>query len=539
MSFYRYYFFIILLAFAQQLQGQSVIRCAHDLPATISPAQRNNTKIYQRSTPIPNWHSSARRSATSPIILPVVIHVIHSGIPIGTGENLPYEQLVSQVHVLNQDFNGFNADTEKTPDVFKDVVIPAEEIINFKLSPVDPIGNVLPEAGINRVNLNNSEGWDIGDLPNLMAQTQWDPYRFLNIWIVKFRRDDLLGLGYFPVSNQIEGLGINEGNYSKGTDNYDGIVIDYKVFGDNRQSRSFELRTPFNWGRTTTHEVGHYLGLLHPWGEIESCQKDDFVLDTPLIGKSHGDIGVNTSCVFPGPEACEEDPFYDYAMFQNFMDYPADSCMYLFTKQQQERMLDVLSLAPRRNTLNMDAPSVSLNGQAVGIGDNVRLSWNRYQGDEQQEGNAVYVVERSFNNFNFETIAIIDDLSQTSLEDEIPAISQQYYFYRIYVANAKGFSSPSNLLNTDGNTISSVAPEEVTPLKIYPNPTRNQLSVTVPLIGEPYTLRIFDLYGRVLIEKRYLGSASQTIDTTSLTAGPYVLQVQSEGQRWVERFLKQ
>ena len=38
---------------------------------------------------------------------------------------------------------------------------------------------------------------------------------------------------------------------------------------------------PFNLGRTTTHEVGHWLNLRHIWGDQNDCSGTDFVSDTP------------------------------------------------------------------------------------------------------------------------------------------------------------------------------------------------------------------------------------------------------------------
>ena len=58
----------------------------------------------------------------------------------------------------------------------------------------------------------------------------------------------------------------------------DGIVIDYRSFGTTGTATP-----PYHLGRTATHEVGHWLGLRHIWGD-GGCGVDDGIADTPLAG---------------------------------------------------------------------------------------------------------------------------------------------------------------------------------------------------------------------------------------------------------------
>ncbi|MEZ4851404.1 MAG: M43 family zinc metalloprotease [Bacteroidia bacterium] len=67
---------------------------------------------------------------------------------------------------------------------------------------------------------------------------------------------------------------------SRGPSITDGVVIGYKYFGTVGNG----LVAPFNKGRTTTHEVGHWLNLRHIWGD-GPCDGDDFVSDTPPADK--------------------------------------------------------------------------------------------------------------------------------------------------------------------------------------------------------------------------------------------------------------
>jgi hypothetical protein len=83
-------------------------------------------------------------------------------------------------------------------------------------------------------------------------------------------------------------------------------------------------------GRTTTHEVGHWLNLKHIWGDESACAADDEVIDTPL--QTLESTGCN---VFPKTDTCS--PNYPGIMFQNHMDYSNDNCLALFTYGQFAR----------------------------------------------------------------------------------------------------------------------------------------------------------------------------------------------------------
>src|SRR5690606_5714153 len=62
----------------------------------------------------------------------------------------------------------------------------------------------------------------------------------------------------------------------------DGVVVNYISFG---RGTAFNLSSRFNLGRTATHEVGHWLGLLHIWGDDSNnsnkCSGSDLVANTP------------------------------------------------------------------------------------------------------------------------------------------------------------------------------------------------------------------------------------------------------------------
>jgi len=110
--------------------------------------------------------------------------------------------------------------------------------------------------------------------------------------------------------------------------NLDGVVISYKYFGS-----IGTVASPYNKGRTTTQEVGHWLNLYHIWGNSSSssCSVDDLVTDTP------NQYSYNFSCPnFPTTDACTASS--PGIMFMNYMDYTDDACMNMFTNGQITRM---------------------------------------------------------------------------------------------------------------------------------------------------------------------------------------------------------
>lgn len=79
------------------------------------------------------------RSVPEIIRIPVVVHVLHAGEPIGTGLNISMAQIESQIDVLNEDFRRLNADAINTPVAFQSVASDVE--IEFYLACIDPNGN--------------------------------------------------------------------------------------------------------------------------------------------------------------------------------------------------------------------------------------------------------------------------------------------------------------------------------------------------------------------------------------------------------------
>ena len=277
--------------------------------------------------------SKAKSTASTAevITIPVVVHVIHNGDLVGANENISDAQVLSQIAVLNQDYRrmlgtpGYNTNAAG-----------ADVEVEFCLAQVDPDG--IPTTGIDRVNLGVSS-WSESQIENnLKPNTSWDPTKYFNIWVCNFGGDldGVLGYAQFPSQSGLAGLNNNEGSAST-----DGVIIGYQYFGSKNIYPQGNYDYPYDEGRTTTHEVGHALGLLHIWGNSwsnNSCSYSDYCNDTPASNGPNGSCTQHYSCT-------------SYDMIENYMDYTNDACMNVFTQNQKDRIMAVMNNSPRRSSL--------------------------------------------------------------------------------------------------------------------------------------------------------------------------------------------
>ncbi|MBN8703845.1 MAG: T9SS type A sorting domain-containing protein [Bacteroidetes bacterium] len=271
--------------------------------------------------------------------LPTIIHIVHSGAAIGSGDNITTAQALSQFTVLNERFNKQNADTINIPNVWKPIA--ANCNINFCPATIDPNGNTLAQPGVERINA-VSKGWGTAPFSasyidnTIKPQTIWDPNKYFNIWCIDLG-SGLLGYATFPNPGTSGMAGIPSAYWGTTTD--DGIVITYDAFGN-----VGNLNSSFNKGLTAVHEAGHWLGLRHIWGDA-SCG-NDYCNDTPPAS------GSNSGChTFPYSQGSCSGNAVNGEMFINYMDYSDDNCMYMFSNDQKKRMIAILNGSPMRMSL--------------------------------------------------------------------------------------------------------------------------------------------------------------------------------------------
>ena len=226
------------------------------------------------------------RKVKTEVTIPVWVHVINKGAGFANGD-LPEEMIRHQIRVLDDSFSGRTGG--------------AGSGFGFQL------------AGITRT---TNQTWfeKLGmdfevELEAKRSLKRGGP-ETLNIYTVD--GGPYLGFAYYPSIT-------TNATYSV----LDGVVLDWRTL----PGGTFTI---YSEGDTAPHEVGHWLALYHTF-EGKCSGKNDYVADTAAefapaflcpVGR---DTCAGSSK--PGP-----DPIF------NFMDYTQDSCMYMFTPGQVDRM---------------------------------------------------------------------------------------------------------------------------------------------------------------------------------------------------------
>jgi GEVED domain/Pregnancy-associated plasma protein-A/Fibronectin type III domain/Secretion system C-terminal sorting domain len=296
----------------------------HTLPASeqavLQQIERHTQRFIAQQATTGN---TANRTSATLYTIPVVVHVLYNT----AAQNISDAQIQSQIDVLNKDFSRTNTDAGNTPSVFSGVA--ADFQIRFQLATRDPNGNTT--TGILRKSTTKTYfeygGADVnGVFVKQSAQggdDAWNTTQYLNMWVCNFggSSSSLLGYATFPS---------DAGTYK------DGVVMGYKYFGVNPS-----LGGVFGYGRTATHEVGHWLNLRHIWGDA-NCG-NDLVSDTPTQQTSNG------GCPSFPHVTCSNGANGD--MFMNYMDYVDDQCMNMFTNGQKARAVALFATGGTRVSL--------------------------------------------------------------------------------------------------------------------------------------------------------------------------------------------
>ncbi|HND82303.1 MAG TPA: M43 family zinc metalloprotease, partial [Chitinophagales bacterium] len=232
--------------------------CANEIFQSI---QLKDTAFIRQLTAISN-NTSNNKPTASILEIPIVVHVLHLGEPIGTGSNIADQVIYDAVRGANERWRKLNT----TEGVDMEV--------QFCLAHTDPNGNAT--NGIVRINassvplyrdkgmgysaeiLNGNFGADELQTKNL---SNWRHNFVYNIWVVHKIVGDWGGYAYFPLPN--------------GLDAIDGAVLSANSMRYNSS--------------TLAHELGHAMGLFHTFqGSENGCPANDlcfiqgdWICDTP------------------------------------------------------------------------------------------------------------------------------------------------------------------------------------------------------------------------------------------------------------------
>ena len=287
--------------------------------------------------------------------IPVVFHIVYNN----DNQNLPDSVIHSQIEVLNEDFRRLNEDASETREEF--LPFAGDANIEFFLAQTDENGN--PTTGITRTYTSES-GFPYITLEDILTGNisldrvkssstggvdAWDTSKYLNIWVCNVEESFLgqvLGFAYppFNIDDALDQIDLDivpdwplDG--FPNDENLQGVVLHYPVVGTNNPFGNDDGIDNNDLGRACVHEVGHYLGLRHIWGDAtlfeDGCSVDDGIEDTPnQSAASNFECNFNqNSCTGNYPD-----------MVENYMDYSNDACMNMFTNNQIVVMRGVLEI---------------------------------------------------------------------------------------------------------------------------------------------------------------------------------------------------
>lgn len=263
--------------------------------------------------------TSSKEKTQTVFIIPTVVHVIYKN----QSENVSLVQIQSQLDILNEDFRKLNADTSNVEQGFSK----ADVGIEFCLARRDPNGNVT--TGVTKTTTTIDNVCDINSSQYYQLAPIWNPDHYLNIWVC-------------DINNGVAGYAFPPNQIAR---NRDGLVIQYDNFGSGGSAIA-----PYDLGRTTTHEIGHWFNLFHPWGNgfNASCSTDDGIADTP-----------NQGVIYNGCPSLPKLSCGTKDMLSNFMGYLDDKCMGNFTEGQKDKI---------RSTIVNARPSLLLSKGCLPVG---------------------------------------------------------------------------------------------------------------------------------------------------------------------------
>lgn len=495
------------------------------LDDVIKTAQ-NQSKLQDKRT--------GARSADTIYRIPVVVHIVYTT----AAENLADSLVYSQIEVLNKAFRRDNADSSDTRAEFKPFA--GDAGIEFYLATLDPDGN--PTTGITRTVGNPPPFFGFSPFGDEVKKNStggkdpWPTDRYLNIWVCNlFNGFGVLGYAYPPVGN----LSNWPAGSSPADTSLQGVVIYHEVFGFNNPlalaSPAYNIAAE---GKTCVHEVAHYLGLRHIWGD-GPCAEDDFVKDTPEASDNS-----QQQCDWTLNQCAPTCPLLpDYPnMIENYMDYSADSCMNMFSYGQIAVMRGVLA------TYRSRLPEITygvIKPNSVGVSQNTFVIGNT--------DSLVVTIDltRWVSSTAYPYVFSTGDALNGNVSGPFNATDcQQVVLYPgDYLINAAG----DTLFFNQGDTVSlysdgtvqinefrpSVGISNVTgpAFKVYPNPATGVVSVSVGGSAQIQGLSIINLLGETVFSQSSNLSNQTTVDVSSLVAGVYLVQLKTAQGFSVQRLV--
>ena len=385
------------------------------------------------------------------ITIPVVFHILYNT----TSQNVSDAQIMSQLDVLNKDFRKQNTDASLTPSTFTSVAADCE--FNFCLANVAPNGSSTSGIIRKSTTVTSFSSNDAMKYDSQGGSNAWPAGSYLNIWVCNLG-SGLLGYAQFP----------------GGPAATDGVVINYTAFGTTGTAQS-----PFNKGRTATHEVGHWLNLRHIWGDA-NCGSDN-VSDTPVHYTS------NSGCPsHPKSNSCGTSA----EMHMNYMDYTDDACMYMFTTGQKNRMQALFVSGGLRESLKNSLGCSGSSGTTAPTYCASSGSTTSYEWISKVQLNTINNTTTGSGGYaDYTSISTTLNPGSSYTVSLTPAFSGSTYteYFRVYIDynNDKDFNDAGELVYSSAGTTTTVSGSFTVPSTATAGTTRMRVIMKDGSISGP------------------------------------------------------
>lgn len=451
------------------------------------------------------------------VTIPVVFHVIYNT----SAQNISDALIYAQLDQLNKDYARLNSDAGNTPAAFAGLAVNTN--IQFCLAQRDPNGAAT--TGIVRKSTTVTS-WSSNDAVKYTSSggdNAWDATKYLNIWVCNLG-SGLLGYAQFP----------------GGAAATDGVVVLYSSVGSLSVPGT---ASPYNYGRTMTHEVGHWLNLRHIWGDA-NCG-NDLVSDTPTQQTS------NYGCPTFPHTTCSNGANGD--MFMNYMDYTDDGCMNMFTAGQSTRMAALFTTGGARvgltTSLGCTPPTTTSCGTPTGLAtasitsSSATISWTAVSGASS------YTAQYRVSGATTWTNATVSGTS-AALSGLSASTTYQWQVQANCSGTLSAFAASSFTTSAAGGTTctdSYEANETRTAAKTIATNTNisakigtstdkdyfkftttsaaRNIKITLDQLPADYDIRLYNSSGTQLAISQNTGTTAETITRNTTSYGTYYIQV--------------
>lgn len=504
------------------------------------------------------------KTASSIYRVPVVFHVVYNT----TEQNLSDEIIMGQLEVLNQDYRRLNPDADNCRDEFLPVA--ADTRIEFVLAKSDPDGNGT--NGITHTQTDVATFGDIGlDFEQIIAQLEdecgvsvfdllggggtltpeqeecvnniingggggggadptsaldavkasatggvdpWPTQDYLNIWVCNLafenplgggEIDGILGFAYPPAAAP----NWPAGSIPADIEPVDGVVLHYRAVGPNNPQAG-ALAGISDGGRTAVHEVGHYLGLRHIWGDGD-CNEDDGMADTPFM-----DSQSQQDCDF-ARNTCPDSPTDLPDMVENYMDYSNDACSNTWTTDQSGLMRAMLE-TERTGLLKTILADFVADKTEVMVGEEIQFSLT----------SLVNAVEVSWDFGDGNVMDGVEEPMHTYDADGL-------YTVTLTALNATGdFAEVKSDYILVGDAMSGVEDGIFADVSIYPNPSDGLFILDLPAEAN---VVVMDVTGKEILRQNDLAGQGNKIDLSQENPGIYFVQIHIDGKSFTQKLI--